>query len=351
MSRPAHRPARHLLILTGALIVMVLAALNVPSAMERMVLSRFESPGTESHRVEQVLSEQHDTGKQHFLLLVTAAHGDVDSPQVVTEAQELAAELEALPEIATVSSYWDDRSPAMRSRDGAQALITARLAGDVTQGRRALAELSPEFTRDGEHLRVQVGGGDEIFRQAASQARTDFVRAELIILPLVFVLLVALRRGIVGAALTLTMGLFSVVSTLAVLGMLTRWVDISTFAANLVLVMGIGLGSTTACWSSTGSRRPVPGEPRWPRPLPSCAQGWGGPSSSVVSSWPSAWSGSCSSRSPSCNPSPTRESVPSRPRCWLHCSCSPRRCGPSVEESRCRPRRAQRVSGIAPPCS
>ena len=125
---------------------------------------------------------------------------------------------------------------------GSQALITARLTGDVTEGRRALAEISPSFTRDGHHLRTRVGGGDEIFRQAATQARTDFVRAEAIILPLVLGLLVALRRGVVGAATTLVMGVFSVVTTLALLGVLTRWIDISTFAANLVLVMGIGLG-------------------------------------------------------------------------------------------------------------
>ena len=243
MPRPVPRPARHYLILLGALLLTILAAMGVPAAMERMVLSRFESPGTESHRVEQLLEARYGTGKQHFLLLVTATDGDVDTPAVADEATDLADELRAQPQIAEVSSYWEEgNSPAMRSRDRSQALITARLTGDVTEGRRALAEISPRFTRDGHHLRTRVGGGDEIFRQAATQARTDFVRAEAIILPLVLVLLVALRRGVVGAASTLAMGVFSVVTTLALLGVLTRWIDISTFAANLVLVMGIGLG-------------------------------------------------------------------------------------------------------------
>ncbi|WP_221620163.1 MMPL family transporter [Arachnia propionica] len=237
------RPARHRLILLGALLLTILAATGVPAAMDRMVLSRFESPRTESHTVEQVLSEHHGTGKQHFLLLVSATDGDVDAPAVADEATALAEELRALPQIAEVSSYWEEgNSPAMRSRDGSQALITARLAGDVTEGRRALAEISPTFSRDGVHLTTRVGGGDEIFRQAATLARTDFVRAEAIILPLVLVLLVALRRGVVGATLTLAMGIFSVVTTLALLGVVAQWVDISTFAANLVLVMGIGLG-------------------------------------------------------------------------------------------------------------
>ncbi|RRD50466.1 MMPL family transporter [Arachnia propionica] len=243
MSRSLPRPRRHLLLLLGALLVALAAAVTVPSAMDRMVLSRFESPGTESHRVDQTLSASDATGKQHILILVTARAGDVDAPEVAAEARRLAAELDALPETSDVSSYWDEgRSPAMRSRDGVQALITARLAGDVTQARRALADISPEFSREGSEIHTRVGGGDEIFRQAATQARTDFVRAEAIILPLILILLVALRRGLVGAVLTLMMGLFSVVTTLALLGVLARWVDISTFAGNLVLVMGIGLG-------------------------------------------------------------------------------------------------------------
>lgn len=243
MSRSLPRPRGHLLLLLGALLVALAAAVTVPSAMDRMVLSRFESPGTESHRVDQALSATGATGKQHILILVTAKAGDVDAPEVATEALRLAAELDALPETSDVSSYWSEgRSPAMRSRDGGQALITARLGGDVTEARRALAEISPRLTQDDVEIHTRVGGGDEIFRQAATQARTDFVRAEAIILPLILVLLVALRRGLVGALLTLMMGLFSVVTTLALLGVLARWIDISTFAANLVLVMGIGLG-------------------------------------------------------------------------------------------------------------
>ncbi len=236
----ARRPGRVIL----ASIALVLVALTLAAGtMDRLLLSRFESPGSESLRVEQQLEEGFGTGKHHFLLLVTAQQGTVDDPAVVEAATALERDLASREGVAETASYWGrGESPAMRSEDGTQALITVRMAGTVTEARTALGELSPDFTRDGEVIRVEVGGGDEVFRQAAEQAQADFLLAEAIIFPLVFVLLLVLYRRISVAALTLGMGLFSVVTTLALLRGVTYLTDVSTFAANLTLVMGVGLG-------------------------------------------------------------------------------------------------------------
>ncbi|WP_061083343.1 MMPL family transporter [Nocardiopsis alborubida] len=236
----ARRPGR--VILASVALVLVALALAA-GTMDRLLLSRFESPGSESLGVEQQLEEGFGTGKHHFLLLVTAQQGTVDDPEVVEAATALERDLASREGVAETASYWGrGESPAMRSEDGTQALITVRMAGTVTEARTALGELSPDFTRDGEVIRVEVGGGDEVFRQAAEQAQADFLLAEAIIFPLVFVLLLVLYRRISVAALTLGMGLFSVVTTLALLRGVTYFTDVSTFAANLTLVMGVGLG-------------------------------------------------------------------------------------------------------------
>ncbi|MFI6578248.1 MMPL family transporter [Nocardiopsis sp. NPDC050513] len=211
--------------------------------MDRLLLSRFESPGSESLRVEAVLEEEFGTGKHHFLLLVTAQQGTVDDPAVVEAATAVEEDLASRDGVAETASYWSrGGSPAMRSDDGTQALVTARMEGTVTEARAALGEISPELTREDGVIRVEVGGGDEIFRQAAEQAQADFLRAEAIIFPLVFVLLLVIYRRVSVAALTLGMGLFSVIGTLALLRGVSYLTEVSTFAANLTLVMGIGLG-------------------------------------------------------------------------------------------------------------
>ena len=229
-------------VLALGLVGLVVGAALAAGTMDRLMLSRFESPDSQSAQVEARLAEEFGTGKHHALLLVTATGGDVDSPPVTAAGSALEAELADDPAVAEATSYWSSGSPAMRSSDGSQALVTMRLNGSVTQARQALADLSPRFTRDGDVISVRVGGGDEIFRQAAAQAQADFVRAELIIFPLVFVLLLLIYRKISIAALTLGMGLFAVVTALGLIRLVTHATEVSTFAANLALVMGVGLG-------------------------------------------------------------------------------------------------------------
>ncbi|MGW8763480.1 MMPL family transporter [Streptomyces sp. NPDC055815] len=222
-----------------AVIGLVLAA----GAMDRLVLSRFESPASESVDTRTALEKQFGTGTPSVLLLVTAKQGRVDSAAVERAGRALEKELAAQDGVAETASYWSrGGSPVMRSEDFGQALVIARMAGTVTEARTKLAEFSPEFARDDATVRVEVGGGDEVFRQAAAQARTDFLRAELIVFPLVLLLLAVIYRRFNAALLTLGMGLFSVVTTLALMRVLTSFTDVSTFAANLTLVMGVGLG-------------------------------------------------------------------------------------------------------------
>ncbi|MUL42706.1 MMPL family transporter [Streptomonospora sp. PA3] len=230
-------------VVVASIVATLVALLVAAGTLDRLVLSRFVSPGSESLRAADVLEEEFGTGTQNFLLLVTADQGGVDDADVRAAGEAIERDLAAEEGVAEVASYWSrGESPALRSEDGTQALIIARMGGDVTEARTRLGELSPEYTTGQGPISVAVGGGDEVFRQAAEQARSDFVTAELIVLPLVLVLLWFIYRRLPAAALTLGMGLFSVIATLALLRGVAAGTEVSTFAANLTLVMGLGLG-------------------------------------------------------------------------------------------------------------
>lgn len=105
--------------------------------------------------------------------------------------------------------------------------------------------------------------------QAAEQSRKDFPRAEMIVFPLVLLLLFAIYRRFSAAFLTLGMGLFSVITTLALMRGVTYITDVSAFAANLALVMGIGLGVDYSLSSATSTRGRSSGAS-----TPSGSSGW-----------------------------------------------------------------------------
>ncbi|MFI9812081.1 MMPL family transporter [Saccharothrix variisporea] len=226
-------------VLAVAVVVTVVAAAVGSGALSALSLSRYEVPGTDSLRAADVLEREFGTGNPNITLLVSA-RGSVDDPAVAAEGRRLTDELRK--STAEATSYWDDRSPALRSEDGAQALVLGRVPGSATEARAAIAELSQRFTVRNDVVSVGVGGQDEVFRQVGAQAARDFLRAELIVVPAVLLLLVLLYRRVSMALTTIGIGLFAMVATLAGLRGLTYFTEVSTFAANVTLVMGLALG-------------------------------------------------------------------------------------------------------------
>ncbi|MEU0739785.1 MMPL family transporter [Streptomyces sp. NPDC006134] len=240
LGRPAVRYSRA--VLTGFLLLFLGLAAYGAGAQNALDLSRWDAPGTESVHAGDRLRDDFGTGNPNLALLVTARDGDVDSARTERAARELAAEVARLPLVTDVVSYWDAHSPALRGEDGRRALVLARLEGTATETREELATLSPRLTRTTPDLDVRVGGQEEISRQVGEQARADFLRAEAFALPAVLLLLVLVYRRTVAALLTVAVGLFSVVGTLAGLRLIAQFTEVSTFAANLALVLGLGLG-------------------------------------------------------------------------------------------------------------
>ncbi len=237
----AHR--RRWAILAVAMLVLVGLIVVAAGALSSFVLNRWEAAGSESVAAQEVLRTEFATGNANLILLVAAEGGDVDAPAVVDQAGRLLVELAAEPAVGDAWSYWSLGGDAtLRSDDGASAMILAHVTGDATSARAAIAELIPQYTRDDAALEVSVAGSEAASTQISGQATEDFVRAELIIIPLMLVLLVVIYRRVSSALLTLGVGLFSVIATLAGLRALTAVVEIASFASNIVLVMGIGLG-------------------------------------------------------------------------------------------------------------
>ncbi len=229
-------------VLIGALLVLLGLGAYGAGAQEDLALSRWSAPGTESVSAGDRLRDDFRTGNPNLALLVTARDGDVDSPRTEGAARELVAEVEGLPRVTDVTSYWEADSPALRGEDGRRALILVRLEGSATETREELVSLSPELTRTTAELDVRVGGQEEISRQVGAEARADFLRAEAFAVPLVLLLLILVYRRTTAALLTMAVGLLSVLGTLAGLRLLAQFTEVSTFAANLALVLGLGLG-------------------------------------------------------------------------------------------------------------
>lgn len=232
-------------LVVAGVVTVVLGALAA-GAVDALSLNRYEAPGSQSIAARAELAERFGTGSPNVALLVTATDGTVDDADVDAAGAALTEELSRHPGVGDVWSYWSAGAPAtLASEDRRHGMVLAWVPGDADHVRSdVLPDLEQDVVApaDGGPVDVRLGGGDEVFRVVAEQARTDFLRAELVIVPLVGVLLWVVYRRLAPALLTLAVAVFSVIGTLGILRVVASFTEISTFAANIALVMGIGLG-------------------------------------------------------------------------------------------------------------
>ncbi|MFC4507144.1 MULTISPECIES: MMPL family transporter [Streptomyces] len=201
-------------------------------------------PGSESAYAADVLEKEFPGARPNLVLLVRSDRSDtdVDDAEVARQGRALAARLADEKGVTGVSSYWDTGADALRSKDGREALVVARLTGDEKAADRTLENrVAKEFDgRQGE-LTVRIGGSVAVEHEQQTLIKEDLLRAEAIALPITLLILVIVFGSAVAALLPVGIGVIAILGTNAVLRVLTSFTDVSVFATNLTTALGLGL--------------------------------------------------------------------------------------------------------------
>ncbi|MFE5483610.1 MMPL family transporter [Streptomyces sp. NPDC056527] len=233
--------ARPRLSLLVALVITALAVLAGGGVADRMGSGGWEDPDAESTYATQVLEREFPASQPNLLLLLDAGTAGVDDAAVAAEARRLAERLDAEPGVSGVGSYWGTKSPALRSEDGRQAVIAARIEGEEKAAGEILRQIAPEYRGTHGPVEVSVGGPLAVRHEMQTVIQEDLLRAELIALPVTLVLLVMVFGSAVAALLPLGIGIVAILGTNAVLRGITEFTDVSVFAQNLTTALGLGL--------------------------------------------------------------------------------------------------------------
>ncbi|MEV0000104.1 MMPL family transporter [Streptomyces sp. NPDC050848] len=233
--------ARPRLSLLVALVITALAVLAGGGVADRMGSGGWEDPDAESTYATRVLEREFPASQPNLLLLVDAREGGVDDPAVAAEARRLTERLDAEPGVSGIGSYWGTGSPALRSEDGRQAVIAARVEGDEKAAGEILERIAPAYRGAHGPVEVSVGGPLAVQHEMQTVIQEDLLRAELIALPVTLVLLVMVFGSAVAALLPLGIGIVAILGTNAVLRGITEFTDVSVFAQNLTTALGLGL--------------------------------------------------------------------------------------------------------------
>lgn len=208
-------------------------------------------PASESSYAAEVLEREFPGARPNLVLLAKADVGSadagagpdgVDTPAVVRQGKRLTADLAKVPGVTGVASYWSTGSTALRSQDGREALVVARIDGDELAAERTLEDrIVSRFGGQQGDLTVRIGGSVAVQHEQQKLISEDLIRAELIALPITLLILMVVFGSAVAALLPVGIGVIAILGTNAVLRIITSFTDVSVFATNLTTALGLGL--------------------------------------------------------------------------------------------------------------
>jgi uncharacterized membrane protein YdfJ with MMPL/SSD domain len=149
--------------------------------------------------------------------------------------------LRAQADVESVTAYTDEPAPSALVSDDRRATYAAihLRAADEDAKVAAYHRIEPQLAAAG--LRTEVGGLVAFTDQANTQTEQDITRAEIFSLPVLFVLLVLIFRGLVAALSPLIIGGIAILGAFVAVRALTYLTDISVFAINVITLLGLGM--------------------------------------------------------------------------------------------------------------
>ncbi|MCW2632014.1 MAG: ydgH 4 [Pseudonocardia sp.] len=222
------------LVLIVALLAVIGGGVVGAGAFSKLGAGGFEDQGSQSWLARDRIIAQFG-GEPNLVFLVTSKSGSVDAPAAVAAGTRLSAELDAEPSVTQIVSYWATKAPSLKSSDGASALVM------VSTTQSDAKDLVPRYSTDNADVTVQVGGAFGVYTDVQKQLGADLGLAESIAIPLTMVLLVLAFGSVVAALLTLLIGIVAILGTFAELSVFASLTDVSIYAVNLTVGLGLGL--------------------------------------------------------------------------------------------------------------
>ncbi len=234
-------------IIAGAVFVMTLAGLVCMSAAGNLKAGGFVDTHAESAAATHVLTETFGQGDMQLLFVVSDPQ-NAQSAAARAVGQAIVDRVSSDPSVAAVASPWTT-PPALSgrliSKDGRSGLVAVALRGGedaAPEHAQRLTDLVMAGRNDADHdIEVIAGGSAMVFSQINSQTQRDVVLMESIAIPLTFVVLIWVFRGLAAAVLPVSVGAFSIVGSMALLRIIASFTDVSVFALSLSAALSLAL--------------------------------------------------------------------------------------------------------------
>jgi putative drug exporter of the RND superfamily len=167
----------------------------------------------------------------------------VDDPAARRAVLAAARRVSLVTGVTGVVTAYDNTDPRLRSGDGLASLMvisTARTK-DMVAAHQMVADVRAALASSVPGATVKVGGDLAVMHDQMLTTESDLVRGEGIAIPILLVALLFVFRGVRAAMIPILGALVTVAGSLLLLLAATRFVDVASYAIDVVALFGIAL--------------------------------------------------------------------------------------------------------------
>ena len=244
--RIANWSARHRWWVVGIAAAIFLVALFIIGTVETKVLDHEAVGEGEAAVGANLIDDRFDfvTDATEQLLFSNPSL-DVNDPAYRSTVEGLVQELRALPEVESVTSYYDSNNPDLVSGDGHVLLASVAIAGDADLADEKInAILAPVLAADQEFtdFEIKMAGNTSLEAALAKVSEEDFSRILLISLAVGLIILLLAFRALVAAVIPLVLAIGAIFSAIGVATLVSHAYALGEVYTEVVMLMGLAVG-------------------------------------------------------------------------------------------------------------
>jgi RND superfamily putative drug exporter len=231
-------------------VILFIVGIMVAGGFGSLAFSRLDSggysdPNSDSYKVYEYLTDELKLSDPAVVIIVDSGATDVTDPVVAQKGVALEKKIAQEVGVTKTLSYWTSGGEAtLKSADGKAAYILVYGDGEAfTPESQKLGKVMQE-KYDGayEGLTLYAGGVGVVGHAITKKISDDLKIAELISIPLTFILLVLVFGALAASAMPLIVGVAAILGAFFILYLFTLFTTVSIYALNLTTGMGLGLG-------------------------------------------------------------------------------------------------------------
>lgn len=229
------------LFVVGILVAGVVGSM----AFSRLDTAGYSDPNSDSYKVYEYLTDELKLSDPAVVIVVDAGSTDVTDQVVTEKGLALEKEIGQVEGVSKTVSYWTSGGEAtLKSSDGKAAYILVYGEDDAftPQGQELGAFFIKNYDGPYNGLTLYAGGVGVVSSAITKKISDDLKVAELISIPLTFILLAFVFGALAASAMPLIVGVAAILGAFFILFLFTLFTNVSIYALNLTTGMGLGLG-------------------------------------------------------------------------------------------------------------